>query len=51
MYGLARLKKPSLNQNVDMIVSVHSNDLAAMKAVELDELFDQLLKKAGLIDP
>ncbi len=51
VYGLARLKKPSLNQNVDMIISVHSNDLATMKAVELDELFDQLFKKAGLIDP
>ncbi len=50
MYELIRLKKPSLNQNVDMIVSVHSNDLATMKAVELDDLFNQLLKKAGLID-
>lgn len=51
VYELTRLKKPNINQNVDMVISVHSNDLATMKAVELDELIDQLLKKAGLINP
>lgn len=50
VYEIIRLKKSNLNQNVDMVVSVHSKDLAIMKAAELDELLDQLLKKAGLID-
>jgi ribonuclease P protein component len=50
IYELMRNKHPKLTQNVDIVISVHNRLLATMAASELDELIDQMLIKAGLIE-
>ena len=51
IYEVMRSKYPSLKQNVDIVISVHNKQLATMPASELNELIDQMLIKAALIDP
>ena len=50
IYEALRNKYPKFTQNVDIVITVHDNALATMKAQDLDELIDQLLIKASLID-
>lgn len=50
VYEAMRQKQPQLNQNVDMVITVHNRQLADMKSSELEELIEQLLLKASLID-
>lgn len=49
IYAVIKERYPKLKQNTDMIISVYNNDLATMKSSELNDLIDQLLKKAELL--
>lgn len=49
IYELIRIKSTDFILNVDMVISVHSKDVASMKASDLNELIKQLLLKAALI--
>jgi ribonuclease P protein component len=51
IYEAMRNKYPKLNQNVDIVITVHKNQIATMPASELGELIDQMLTKSGLIEP
>ena len=50
IYESFRNKHTKFNQNVDIIFTVHSVQLASMKAQELDILINHLLVKSTLID-
>jgi ribonuclease P protein component len=49
IYEAMRDKYPNLKENVDIVITVHKNQIATMPASELSELVDQMLTKAGLI--
>lgn len=51
IYEHIRVNYPKLNQNVDLVITVHNPGLATMKAPELHELIDQLLAKSSLLEP
>ncbi len=49
VYEAFRNKHANFSQNADIVLTVHSNQLALMKAQELDDLINQLLIKSTLI--
>ena len=49
VYEIMRNYFPKINKKVDIIITIHDKHIATMKSVELEELFRELLSKAGLI--
>ncbi|MHB1864861.1 MAG: ribonuclease P protein component [Candidatus Saccharimonadales bacterium] len=50
IYELMREIYPQLNENVDIVITVHNKLVADMKRSELDELITHLLIKSSLIN-
>lgn len=50
LYEAFRARSKDFNQNADIVLTVHSAQIATMKNLELDELVSHLLIKSSLID-
>ncbi|MEI9913701.1 MAG: ribonuclease P protein component [Candidatus Saccharibacteria bacterium] len=50
VYEAMREKYPKFNKNVDIVITIHNNQLATMKSSEFNDLIDQLLIKSSLIN-
>ena len=51
IYEDIRVKSPKLTQGVDLVITVHNQQVAGMKATELSEIIYELLIKASLLEP
>lgn len=50
VYEAMRISYDKLNQNADIVITVHNKQLADMKTTELDKLIKDLLTKSTLLD-